>query len=327
VLVQVGETRHKRNRLVGEILVAELVPTLLIALASIALAWAGIAHGLAPLARARTELLGRSPHDLRPIPNDTAPIEIAPVVDAFNRLLGRLSEANAMQQRFLANAAHQLRTPLAGLQMHLELLLRRVQAPEERAELERVHKAVLQTGHMTNQLLALAKAESAPSTDRRVEPVDLYQCVESIAQQWVPNAIARKIDLGFALEHVVVPGNALLLTELLDNLIDNALRYTPEGGVVTVQCGARDSVACLSVEDTGPGIPDAERSRVFERFHRLPGTKGEGSGLGLAIVKEIADRLFARVAIETPQSGRGTRVVVRFGAIAEELPRPARTVA
>jgi len=318
VLVQVGETRHKRNRLIGEILVAELVPTLLIALASIALAWVGIAHGLAPLARVRTELLGRSPHDLHPIPNDAAPVEIAPVVDAFNRLLGRLSEANAMQQRFLANAAHQLRTPLAGLQMHLELLLRRNQAPEERLELERVHKAVVQTGHMTNQLLALAKAESAPATERKLEPVDLYQCVEAVAQQWVPNAIARKIDLGFALEHVVVPGDALLLTELLDNLIDNALRYTPEGGVVTVQCGARGSVPCLSVEDTGPGIPDAERSRVFERFHRVAGTKGEGSGLGLAIVKEIAERLLARVSIETPQSGHGARVVVRFGAMPEE---------
>lgn len=320
VLVQVGETRHKRNRLIGEILVAELLPTLLIALASIALAWVGIAHGLAPLARVRTELLGRSPHDLHPIPNDAAPVEIAPVIDAFNRLLGRLSEANAIQQRFLANAAHQLRTPLAGLQMHLELLLRRNQAPEERIELERVHKAVVQTGHMTNQLLALAKAESAPSTERKLEPVDLYQCVEAVAQQWVPNAIARKIDLGFALEHVVVPGDALLLTELLDNLIDNALRYTPEGGAVTVHCGARGSVPCLSVEDTGPGIPDAERSRVFERFHRVAGTKGEGSGLGLAIVKEIADRLLARVSIETPPSGHGARVVVRFGGMTETAP-------
>src|SRR5512143_3166576 len=157
VLVQVGETRRKRNQLVGEILVAELVPTLLIAFASIGFAWAGIAHALAPLARVRTELLGRSPHDLRPIANSGTPVEIAPGVDAFNRLLGRLSEAKAMEQRFLANAAHQLRTPLAGLQMHLELLLRREQAPEVRAEVERLHRATVRTGHMTNQLLALAK--------------------------------------------------------------------------------------------------------------------------------------------------------------------------
>jgi two-component system sensor histidine kinase TctE len=314
VLVQVGETRHKRNRLVGEILAAELVPTLLIALASIGLAWAGVAHGLAPLARVRTELLGRAPHDLRPIPNDAAPVEIAPVVDAFNRLLSRLSDTNAMQQRFLTNAAHQLRTPLAGLQMHLELQLRREQVPEVRAELERLHKATVRTGHMTKQLLALAKAESTSDIERSPEPVDLYQCAEAAAQHWVPNAIARKIDLGFALGHVVVSGDPMLLTELLDNLIDNALRYTPEGGAVTVHCGARGGIPYLGVEDTGPGIPESERSKVFERFHRVAGTKEEGSGLGLAIVKEIADRHRARTVIETPQSGRGTRVVVLFGA-------------
>jgi len=317
VLVQVGETRHKRNRLVGEILVAELVPTLLVAFVSIALAWAGIAHGLAPLARVRTELLGRSPHDLRPIPNDAAPVEIAPVVDAFNRLLSRLSEANALQQRFLANAAHQLRTPLAGLQMHLELQLRREQAPEVRAELERLHKATLRTGHMTKQLLALAKAESTSDAEAAVQPVDLYQCAEAAAQHWVPVAIARRIDLGFALEHATVQGDPSLLTELLDNLIDNALRYTPEGGAVTVQCGMRQSMPFVAVEDTGPGIPASERERVFERFHRVAGTTSEGTGLGLAIVREIADRHGARVGIESPRNGQGTCVVVLFGAIAE----------
>jgi two-component system sensor histidine kinase TctE len=318
ILIQVGETRHKRNRLIGEILVAELVPTLLIALATIGLAWAGVAHGLAPLARVRTELLARSPHDLRPIPNDAAPVEIAPVVDAFNGLLDRLRNASAMQKRFFANAAHQLRTPLAGLQMHLELLLRREQAPDVRAELERLHKATVRTGRVTSQLLALAKAESAPGIERKFEPVDLYQCVEAGAQQWVPNAIARDIDLGFALEHVVVPGDTLLLTELLDSLLDNALRYTPEGGTVTVQCGTREGVTYLSVEDTGPGIPESDRDKVFERFHRVAGTQGEGSGLGLAIVREVADRHGARVAIETPEGGEGTRIVVLFGTATRE---------
>jgi two-component system sensor histidine kinase TctE len=314
VLIQIGETRHKRNRLIGEILAAELVPSLLVALASVALAWGGVVHGLSPLARVRTELLGRSPHDLRQLPNDAAPVEIAPVVDAFNRLLGRLREANALQQRFLANAAHQLRTPLAGLQMHLELQLRREQAPEVRAELERLHKATLRTGHMTKQLLTLAKAESTSGAETARQPVDLYQCAEAAAQQWVPVAIARRIDLGFTLEHATVEGDPSLLTELLDCLIDNALRYTPEGGAVTVLCGVRDNVPYLAVEDTGPGIPGSERDRVFERFHRVAGTTGEGTGLGLAIVKEIAERHDARVGIETSRGGQGTCVVVRFGA-------------
>jgi two-component system, OmpR family, sensor histidine kinase TctE len=317
VLVQVGETRHKRNRLVGEILFAELIPTSLIALITIALAWAAVAHGLSPLARVREELLRRSPQDLRPIESDIAPIEIAPVVDAFNRLLGRLRDASAMQQRFLANAAHQLRTPLAGLQMHLELLLRREQSSDIRSDLERLHKATLRSGHMTNQLLALAKAESTPGIEPRLQPVDLYQCAEAAAQQWVPTAIARSIDLGFSLEHNVVPGDPVLLAALLDNLIDNALRYTPPGGAVTVNCGVRQDIPYLSVEDTGAGIPDADRINVLERFYRVAGTQGEGSGLGLAIVKEIADKHRARVGIETPANGRGTRVVVLFESMVQ----------
>ena len=187
-----------------------------------------------------------------------------------------------------------------------------------RAELERLHKATVRTGRVTNQLLALAKAESTPDIERQFEPVDLYQCVETSAQQWVPNAIARDVDLGFELEHVVVPGDTLLLTELLDSLLDNALRYTPDGGAVTVQCGTREGVTYLSVEDTGPGIPESDHDKVFERFHGVAGTQGEGSGLGLAIVREVADRHGARVGIETPQSGHGTRVVVLFASAARE---------
>ncbi len=143
----------------------------------------------------------RSPHDLRPIPKTRRPIEIAPVVDAFNRLLDQLRDANALQQRFLANAAHQLRTPLAGLQMHLELLLRRELPAEVSAELERMHSATMRAGHLTNQLLALAKAESTPDIEREVPTGRPLAVAEAAAQRWVPKAIARKIDLGFALEH------------------------------------------------------------------------------------------------------------------------------
>jgi two-component system sensor histidine kinase TctE len=314
-LVQVGETLHKRKALVWEILAAELVPTLLIALASIGLAWIGVAHGLAPLERVRAELLGRSPQDLRPVSNISAPVEIAPVVDAFNRLLGQLQDANAAQQRFLANAAHELRTPLAGLQMHLELLLRRDQPAEVRGELERLHGATVRAGHMTSQLLALAKAESAADRERPLEPIDLYSVADAAARHWVPVAIARKIDLGFALQHVTVLGDAFLLTELLNNLVNNALRYTQPEGAVTVNCGEQGGSPFLTVEDSGPGIPPGERTNVLERFYRIAGTQSEGSGLGLAIVKEVADRHGATIRIETPETGRGTRVVVTFPAI------------
>jgi two-component system sensor histidine kinase TctE len=311
-VIQVGETLHKRNRLIAEILVAELVPTLLIALASIALAWFGVTHGLKPLEYLRSELLGRAPRDLRPLSEAPAPIEVAPLVRDFNALLGRLREANTMQQRFLANAAHQLRTPLAGLQMHLELLLRRELPGDVRAEIERMHTATVRASRLANQLLALAKAESPPDHAAELKIIDLKSIADAAARDWAPQAMARKIDLGFSLEHAPIRGDPLLLPELIDNLIDNALRYTPTGGAVTVNTGSEDETSYLSVEDTGPGIPAGERNKVRERFYRVAGTPGDGSGLGLAIAQEVVDRHAGVLEIEARNGSGGTRVRVCF---------------
>ena len=311
-MVQVGETLHKRNRLVGEILVAELVPTLLIAVGSITLAWLGISRGLRPLEQLRSGLSDRAPRDLRPLEARSVPIEIAPVVAAFNGLLDHLRDASTMQQRFLANAAHQLRTPLAGLQMHLELLFRRDLPADLRPELERMHGATVRAGRLANQLLALAKAESVPDHGRALEVVDLRAIADAAARDWASPAIAGNIDLGFSLERAVILGDPLLLPELIDNLIDNALRYTGAGGIVTVSTGCRGDAAFLCVEDTGPGIPRAERSKVLERFYRVAGTPGEGSGLGLAIVREVADRHGGTLEIADRGELRGTCVRVAF---------------
>jgi two-component system sensor histidine kinase TctE len=311
---QVGETLSKRQRLIWEILAAELVPTLLIAVAAVVLAWTGVKHGVAPLARIRGELLGRGPNDLRPLTETDAPLEIAPAVKAFNNLLGRMREASAVQQRFLANAAHQLRTPLAGLQMHLELLLRRDLAPDVRNEIERMHVATMRASHLATQLLALARAEASGANGRDAQYFDLRQIADAAAQEWVPRAIARNIDLGFVLESAIVSGNPLLLSELLNNLVDNALRYTQSGGAVTVHSGTDDGGRpYLSVEDNGAGIPEDARSKVFERFYRIEGTPGEGSGLGLAIVKEVVER---HNGILSVQSGAmsGTRIIATFAA-------------
>jgi two-component system, OmpR family, sensor histidine kinase TctE len=312
IVVQVGETLHKRNRLVAEILLAELVPTLVIAVAAIALAWLGVARGLRPLELLRSELAQRKPRDLHPLPETTAPVEIAPVVNAFNRLLSQVRDASTMQQRFLANAAHQLRTPLAGLQMHLELLLRRDLPADVGSEVERMHSATVRASRLANQLLALAKAESAPDHGRGVEIVDLRDIAGAAAREWVPKAHALGIDLGFGLERAEIRGDPLLLPELVDNLIDNALRYTPAGGSVTVHTGCHDGVAFVSVEDTGPGIPAAERSKVLERFYRMPGTPGEGSGLGLAIVQEVVGRHNGNLEIDSPDAHAGARIRVTF---------------
>ena len=311
-MIQVGETLHKRNRLVGEIMFAELASTLIIGLGAIALAWLVIARALSPLEVLRSELLSRAPRDLRPLVTTATPIEIAPVVNAFNRLLEHLREAIFMQQRFLANAAHQLRTPLAGLQMHLELLLRRDLPADVRSESERMHGATVRAARLANQLLALAKAESPPDHSRELERLDLRSIAESAARDWSHEAVRRKIDLGFSLEHALIQGDPLLLPELVDNLIDNALRYTPAGGSITVNTGMSAGVPYLSVEDTGPGIPVAERRRVVERFYRVAGTTGEGSGLGLAIAQEVVDRHAGSLVIGSRDEGCGTCVRVTF---------------
>ncbi|HKW81740.1 MAG TPA: sensor histidine kinase [Casimicrobiaceae bacterium] len=312
--VQVGETLSKRHRLIWEILAAELVPTLLIAFAAVALAWTGVKHGVAPLARVRRELLGRGPNDLRPLSEAGSPLEIAPAVKAFNKLLGRMREANAVQQRFLANAAHQLRTPLAGLQMHLELLLRRDLGPEVRAEIEGMHVATTKASRLAKQLLVLARAEASGANGREFQVFDLRHIADAAVQEWVPRAIARNIDIGFVLDNAPVAGNPVLMAELLNNLIDNAVRYTPSGGAVTIRTGVDRDEACLSVEDTGPGIPEEKRSAIFERFYRIEGSPGEGSGLGLAIVKEVADRHHAALSVQSA-GGSGVKIVARFPAV------------
>jgi two-component system sensor histidine kinase TctE len=311
-IVQVSETLHKRDKLVAEILTAEIATIVAIALAAVTLAWIGIARALHPLERLRSQLLQRSISDLRPLSPAHLPLETAPVVEAFNALLAKLREASAMQQRFVANAAHQLRTPLAGLQMHLELLGRQDLAPHVREEIDRLHGAAVRASRLASQLLALARAETGPVKDRPLEAVDLRGVAGEAARDWALRAIALDRDLGFHLETAIIEGDRMLLPEILNNLIDNALRYTPPGGSITVRTGYAGACGYLAVEDTGPGIPAAERHNVLERFYRVSGSPGDGSGLGLAIVKEAAERQGAKVEIRDRPDGPGVQVRVVF---------------
>ena len=324
IYVQVGETLNKRKRLIAEMLAGDLIPTLLIAIGSIGLAWMGVSHGIAPLARVTSDLLGRSPRDLRPLDGSIAPTEIVSVVDAFNGLLSQLRESVSMQQRFLADAAHQLRTPLAGLQMHLELLLQRDLNSDVRKEVEMMHVATLRASHLANQLLALAKAESGATAFTHSREINLRSLAHDAVQDWVPRAIARDIDLGFELSDATIVGDPLLLGEMLDNLIDNALRYTPSGGAVTVRSGYEGKSPCLSVEDTGPGIPPWAHDKVFERFFRIEGSPGSGSGLGLAIVKEVVEQHSAVLKLDSP-SDSGTQVSILFppSSTEQKYPEPS----
>ena len=310
--VNVAETTIKRERLALNVLLGSVLPQALLAILTLALVWFGVTRGLIPLARLSEEIGERSPRDLRPINERGAPSEAKPLVSALNQLFGQVDEANRNQQRFLANAAHQLRTPLAGLQAHAELALSQPVPDACRAELEYVHSAAIRTARLANQLLALARAEPGGNRFSELSSVDLRQVVEECADEWVHRSMARDIDLGFDLTQVIVPGDAFLLRELLANLIGNAIDYTPGGGHVTVRTGITGGEGCLVVEDNGPGIPVGEREHVLERFYRLPGTSGTGSGLGLAIVREIALAHGARVEIGEGPEGSGCSVRLFF---------------
>jgi len=310
--VQVAETTNKRRSLARTIVLSSLVPQLLIALLTLAIVWFAVTHGLAPLEDLSEDIRARSARDLRPIDPGHAPQEARPLVGALNQLFDQVAESNRNQQRFLANAAHQLRTPLAGLQAHAELALSQAAPGARSAELEQVHAATIRTARLANQLLAMARAEPGGYRADAPASVSLRAMVEDAADEWVHRALARDIDLGFELAEAQVSGDALLLREAFVNLVHNALEYTPAGGRVTARTGTRNGHAYLEVEDDGPGIPAEERRQVMERFYRIPGTAGPGSGLGLAIVREIALAHGAEVEIGAGEAGRGCKVELRF---------------
>jgi len=306
--VLAGETLVKRNALVREILLGMLLPELLLIAVSLAVVWFGVRAGLTPLASLRDELAGRSQADLRAVTTDV-PEEIQPVVEEINELLNRLGHSLDSQRHFVSDAAHQLRTPIAALQAQVEATLAE-SAPQLRRQLQGILAAAHRLSHLVEQMLMLARAR--PSLANTQPPVALGEVAQAAAEDWLPVAIANGIDLGFELAPCTVSGNSLLLQEVFANLLDNALRHTPRGGSVTVRCGAADAGAWLAVEDSGPGIAEADREKVFERFYQSPGGGSRGSGLGLAIVREIARQHGGQACIDRSPELGGARVTVRF---------------
>ncbi len=306
--VLAGETLIKRNALVREILLGMLLPELLLIAVSLAVVWFGVRSGLEPLAKLREELAGRSQADLRPVTTDV-PDEIQPVVNEINELLSRLGHSLDAQRHFVSDAAHQLRTPIAALQAQVEATL----AESDQAmhqQLQGILAAAHRLSHLVEQMLMLARAQ--PSLTKTQPLVALEEVAQAAAEDWLPVAIENGIDLGFDLAPSVVCGNALLLQEIFANLLDNALRHTPRGGSVTVRCGADENAAWLVVEDSGSGIPETDREKVFERFYQSPGGRSRGSGLGLAIVREIARQHGGQATIDRSPELGGARVTVRF---------------
>ena len=300
-LVQVGETLEKRVDLANQIIKGVILPEFIILPIALALIWFALSRGLKPLVELQQHIRARRTDDLSPIDSSHVPEEIAPLVGSLNYMLERVSQSIRMQKRFIADAAHQMKTPLAGMRTQSELALRQTSAEEIHRSLEQLAKSSESATRLVNQLLALARAENQSPQASPFLPIELSELARSVVQDWVQLSFTRRIDLGFEQPGypLMVEGNPTMLRELLGNLIDNALRYTPAGGAVTVRVRGDHErrLAIMEVEDTGPGIAPSERGQVFERFYRILGSHTQGSGLGLAIVREIALQHGAEVEI------------------------------
>jgi two-component system sensor histidine kinase TctE len=279
---------------------------------TLVLAWVGIQFGLRPVKRLRDDIAKRSPLDLRPIDESSVPREIAPVVVTLNRLFALLRESVQSQQQFISNTAHQLRTPITGMQAQLDLLIAEEAAQPVKGRLLVLQESIRRLAHSSNQLLALARAEPAANIAARKRTVELSVIIGEVVAKFFDRALRSDIDLGIDVQPVSLKADPSLLDDLISNLIDNALNYTPAGGTVTVSAGQLDGHPFLAVEDTGPGIPQEERQRVRQRFYRMPNSLGHGSGLGLAIVDEIARVHDATLEIGSGLGGIGTRILLRF---------------
>ncbi len=279
---------------------------------TLVLVWVGIQVGLRPMKRLRQEIAARSPQDLRAIDETSVPRELAPAVVTLNRLFATLRSSVQSQQQFIANTAHQLRTPITGLQAQLDLLIAEAAAAPVKGRLLTLQEGIRQLAHSANQLLTLARADPTVNMAAKNQKVALDVIVGEVVARFFDRALSSNIDLGVEVTPVSVLADASLIDDLISNLVDNALKYTPPGGAVTVGAGQTKGNAHITVEDTGPGIPEADRQRVKQRFFRLPNSPGHGSGLGLAIVEEIAQLYGASVSITSGANGSGTRIVVRF---------------
>jgi two-component system sensor histidine kinase TctE len=279
---------------------------------TLVLVWVGIQLGLRPVKRLRDEIAARSAHDLRPIVESSVPREIAPVVVTLNRLFTMLRSSVQSQQQFIANTAHQLRTPITGMQAQLDILIGEPAAQPISSRLRTLQESVRQLAHSANQLLSLARADPAANMAAKNQSVALSAIVGEVVAKFFDRALQSNIDLGIEVQPVSIMADPSLLDDLLSNLVDNGLKYTPPGGSITVSAGVRNGSPYLAVEDTGPGIAEAERQRVRQRFYRLPNSPGHGSGLGLAIVDEIAQLYGATMTVGPGTGGRGTRVLLQF---------------
>ncbi|MDE2599198.1 MAG: sensor histidine kinase N-terminal domain-containing protein [Rhodocyclaceae bacterium] len=312
LLVQVAETRNKRNGMAARIVSSVIVPQFVIVPIAVLLVYFAVSRGVTPLHRLQDELRERRPSDLTPISLKSIPAEIRPLIEALNDTMAQLDESLSEQRRFIADAAHQLKTPLTGLRTQAELALREGTPERMQVRVRHMLQAVERLADMTQKLLVLARAEAMSAHNSLMESVNLAELVPDVAREWATHAMDKRIELSFEnfTHDSRVQGNARLLHELFANLIDNAIRYTPEGGSVAILISQEEALY-VDIEDSGIGIAADERDKVFDRFYRVLGTHTDGSGLGLPIVKEIAALHRIDIALHDSALG-GIRVRVTF---------------
>jgi two-component system sensor histidine kinase TctE len=332
LMVEVASTLHGREVLAHELWVRNARQQVLILVLAACLAWIGLTRGLAPMLRLGRAVTTRRPDSLEPLPTDSVQSELRPLVSAINLYMSRLGERLEAQRRFIANASHQLRTPLTLLntQVHYALATKDTAAKDE--ALHALRDCIRQSNRIANQLLTLSRAETGSGIPAKMTPVDLAEVARLALEKEASLAERRGIDLGFDARGsssgtAIIEGDEVLILEMIVNLVDNAVRYTPQGGQVTISVDRADDGWRLAVADTGPGIPVHERKHVFERFYRIDGTDGEGSGLGLSIVQEIARACGAVVELGDGEGGRGLVVSVMFPAAPRKAPRERASAA
>jgi len=319
IVLCVAETLRERRALAREILTGVLPIVLALIALVLILVWFGVSRGLHLLDPLTAHLAQRRTRDLSPLDQSIVPVEIRPLTGTVDVLFARLRRLLDLQDRFIADAAHQLRTPLAGLRLQAERALADPRAESVREALIHVERLSAGAGRAAGQLLALARTQSDAEDDAPAHAVDLAHIARELVAECVPRALSLNIDLGYAGPNAdaMVAGDAVMLREALVNLIDNALSYVGAGGNVTVEVERELRTVSISIEDDGPGVGEEWWPRLGERFFRAPGTTREGSGLGLAIVRRIAERHHGALAFARGPGGRGLRVTLRFPAFAE----------
>jgi two-component system sensor histidine kinase TctE len=321
---RVSETLNKRRSVAKHVSAAAASAMLIEALILAMMGWLAIARSLKPMERLSKDIEQRSPEHLGAVDRPDIPREVAPLVTALNGLFARVVKASAAEKAFIADAAHQLRTPLTALRTETELALLESHPPQTEALLRRLHLATTRSARLANQLLSQARAEHVRHNSS-MERFDLKQIATEAAEEWVARSVDAGCDLGFELESARVDGHGFLLREMLANLLDNAINYAGQGARITIRTGpasAAPGCAQLEVEDNGPGIPQPERERAFERFQR-GNSGGPGSGLGLSIVRDIASHHGARAELLDGEGGVGLRVRVTFAPL-DATPRGTR---